>query len=290
VIWENTPFAGTYPGAAAQIQQPVLSGCFIKENSMFRDALRLAARSGLAVVAVAAVAACVDASANEATIRKNLTERLPNFPKPDEVRQSPMPGLWEVRVGGTEILYTDAEGNYLIQGNLIDTKLRKNLTEERVDKLTAVKWDDLPLKDAIVITRGTGARKLAIFEDPNCGYCKRFERDLLNVNNVTVYMFLYPILSPDSTVKSNGIWCAKDRNKAWADWMVRDQAPPAPDAKCDVNAVVRNVEAGRKYKITGTPTIIFQDGSRVPGAINAQQIEQRLAALAAPAPAPAAAK
>ena len=134
-----------------------------------------------------------------------------------------MPGLFEVRVG-TDLFYTDAEGNFLIQGHLIDTKLQRNLTEERIDKLLAIDFDALPLKDAFTIVRGNGKRKMAVFEDPNCGYCKRFERDLQKVDNVTIYMFLYPILGPDSTDKSRNIWCAKDKAKAWLDWMVRDQA------------------------------------------------------------------
>ena len=123
--------------------------------------------------------------------------------------------------------------------------------------------------------RGNGQRKVAVFEDPNCGYCKRFERDLQKVDNVTVYMFLYPILSPDSVEKSKNIWCAKDKAKAWTDWMVRDQSPAA--ASCDSTVLARNTEFGKKYKITGTPTLIFADGSRVPGAINTQQIEKYLA-------------
>ena len=215
------------------------------------------------------------AAAQEATIRKNLTERLPQLQAIDEISKSPMAGLYEVRVNGTEIFYTDAEGNFLLQGSLIDTKQRRNLTEERVDKLTAINFDALPLKDAFTIVRGNGKRRLAVFEDPNCGYCKRFERDLQKVNNVTVYMFLYPILSADSTEKSKNIWCAKDRVKAWQDWMVRDQTPAA--ASCDASALARNLEVGRKYKITGTPTLVFADGSRVPGAINAQQVEKFLA-------------
>lgn len=224
----------------------------------------------------ALLAAGFAAHAQEATIRKNLGERIPQLQKIDEVNKSPMAGLWEIRVNGNEILYTDAEGNFLIQGSLIDTKARVNLTEERVDKLNAVSFDALPLNDAFTIVRGNGKRKLAVFEDPNCGYCKRFERDLQKVENVTVYMFLYPILSQDSTDKSRNIWCAKDRAKAWMDWMVRDQA--APNAQCDASALTRNLEFGRKYKITGTPTLIFADGNRVPGAINAQQVEKYLAA------------
>lgn len=228
----------------------------------------------LAVIA-ATLLASVGASAQEAAIRKNLGERIPQLQAIDEVTKSPMAGLYEIRVNGTEIYYTDADGNYLIQGNLIDTRQRRNLTEERVDKLTAINFDSLPLKDAFTMVRGNGKRKIAVFEDPNCGYCKRFERDLQKVDNVTVYLFLYPILSADSSEKSKNIWCAKDKAKAWDDWMLRDKTPAS--ANCDASAVTRNVELGRKYKITGTPTIIFTDGSRVPGAIGAAQLEKQLA-------------
>jgi thiol:disulfide interchange protein DsbC len=225
-------------------------------------------------VLVALLALATSVGAQEATIRKNLAERLPQLQAIDEISKSPMAGLYEVRVNGSEIYYTDAEANFLLQGSLIDTKQRRNLTEERVDKLTAINFDALPLKDAFTIVRGNGKRRLAVFEDPNCGYCKRFERDLQKVNNVTVHMFLYPILSADSTEKSKNIWCAKDRVKAWQDWMVRDQTPPA--ASCDAAAIARNLELGRKFKITGTPTLVFADGSRVPGAIGAAEVEKRL--------------
>jgi thiol:disulfide interchange protein DsbC len=220
------------------------------------------------------------AVAQEAAIRKNLAERLPNLPPIEEVSKAPMNGLYEIRVGGNEIFYTDAEGNFLIQGNLIDTKLRRNLTEERVDRLNAVAFDALPLKDAFTIVRGNGKRRLAVFEDPNCGYCKRFERDMQKVSDVTVYMFLYPILSADSGEKSRNVWCAKDRNKAWQDLMVRDQ--PVASASCDSSALARNLEFGKKHRITGTPTLIFADGRRVPGAISAQQVEKHLGEAKAP--------
>ena len=226
-------------------------------------------------LAATALAAAFGALAQEATIRKNLGERIPNLPKIDEITKSPMPGLYEVRIGGTDIVYTDAEGNFLIQGNLIDTKQRRNLTEERIEKLTAIDFGALPVKDAFTIVRGDGKRKLAVFEDPNCGYCKRFEADLQKVNNVTIHMFLLPILGKDSMEKSKNIWCAKDRAKAWTDWMLRDIMPPA--ATCDTSALTRNVELSKKFKITGTPTLVFADGSRVPGAISAAQLEKLLA-------------
>jgi thiol:disulfide interchange protein DsbC len=224
----------------------------------------------------ATLAATLSATAQEAVIRKNLGERITQLQNIDEISKSPMPGLYEVRVNGSEIFYTDATGNFLIQGNLIDTKQRRNLTEERVDKLTAISFDSLPLKDAFTIVRGNGKRKLAVFEDPTCGYCKRFEKDMQKVDNVTIHMFLYPILSADSSDKSKSIWCAKDKAKAWQDWMVREQLPAA--ASCDTAAVERNVELGRKYKITGTPTLVFVDGTKVPGAISAAEVEKRLTA------------
>lgn len=233
--------------------------------------------TALAVIAaISGLALPLAASAQEATIRKNLTERVPQLGKIDEVGKSPMAGLYEVRVNGTDILYTDAEGNFLIQGSLIDTKLKRNLTEERVEKLTMVDYDSLPIKDAFTIVRGNGKRKLAVFEDPNCGYCKRFERDLAGIKDITIHMFLYPILGADSTEKSKAIWCARDKGKTWTDWMVKDVQPPSPAASCDSAALTRNVEFGKRLKITGTPTLVFADGSRVPGAINAQQIEKML--------------
>lgn len=228
-----------------------------------------------AVLGTALLATACFSAPPEDTIRKNLTERLPNLPKIDEVSKTPMEGLYEVRVNKTEIFYTDRAGNYLIQGELIDTKQRTNLTEARVEKLTALPFDQLPLKDAFTIVRGNGSRKLAIFEDPNCGFCKRFERDLAKVDNITVHVFLYPILGPDSADKSRHIWCAKDKAKAFLDWMVDDITPPA--ANCDASALDRNVEFGNRMRITGTPTLIFANGNRVPGAIPRDRLEKLLA-------------
>jgi thiol:disulfide interchange protein DsbC len=216
----------------------------------------------------------------EDLIRKNLPARLPQFKQIDEVRKSEIPGLYEVRVDGTEIFYTDAKADFLIEGSLIDTRTKRNLTEERVEKLTAIKFDSLPLKDAFTVVRGNGERKMAVFEDPNCGYCKRFERDLQKVDNVTIYMFLYPILGADSVEKSKAIWCAKERGAAWLDWMLREQPAASATGGCDATALSRNVELGRKYKINGTPTLLFVNGSRVPGAVDAKKVEQMLSQAA----------
>ena len=239
--------------------------------------IELTARFKHAALAFLLVSSLGSAFAQEALIRKNLAERLPSLSKIDEVSKTPMNGLYEIRVNETDIFYTDAEGNFLLQGNLIDTRAKRNLTEERVEKLSAIDFEALPLKDAFTQVRGNGKRKLAVFEDPNCGYCKRFERDLQQVSDVTIHTFLIPILSADSAEKSKNIWCAKDKNKAWLDWMVRDQSPAK--ASCDTSALERNLAFSKKYKITGTPTMFFVDGSRVPGAVGVDQIEKTLASV-----------
>ncbi len=218
---------------------------------------------------------CMGAMAQEAAIRKNLAERLPNLPPIDEVSKTPINGLFEVRVNQTDIFYTDAQGNYLIQGSLIDTRARVDLTEQRLQQLTAVAFKDLPLKDAFTIVRGNGSRQMAVFSDPNCGFCKRFERDLLKINDVTVHVFLYPILGPDSINKSRHIWCAKDKDKAYLDWMLNNVTPTA--ANCDAAALDRNVAFGRQHRINGTPATFFVDGTRIPGAVGVDQIARKLA-------------
>lgn len=217
--------------------------------------------------------------AQEAEIRKNLAARLPTLPKIDEVNKTPVPGLYEVRIGA-DVLYTDAKGDHVIQGQIIDTRTRANLTEERLERLSAIDFATLPLKDALVIKQGSGARKLAVFVDPNCGYCKRFERDLVTVKDVTIYTFLYPILGPDSTAKSRDIWCAKDGAKAWRDWMVDGATPPKAIGACDTTVLERNLAFGQKHRINGTPALLFENGVRKPGALPAAQVEKLLAEAA----------
>ena len=232
----------------------------------------------LAVLCTSALAtAASSAFADDAAIRKNIAERFPEWPKIDEVTKTPIPGLYELRFG-SEIFYSDEQGNYIIEGALIESKTRNNLTEARVAKLTAIDFASLPLKDAIVWKQGTGARKLVIFADPNCGYCKRFERDLQKIKDVTVYTFLYPILGGDSPEKSRNIWCAKDNTKVWRDWMLEGAAPPRSMGACDVSALQRIMAMGQKYKVTGTPALIFEDGKRVPGALSVEQVEKNFAA------------
>lgn len=224
------------------------------------------------------------ASANEAVIRKNLAERLAGLPKIEEVRASPMPGLWEIRIGN-EIRYTDATGSFFIEGDLVDLRSRRNLTEERLARINAVDFASLPLKDAVVWKKGTGKRRIAVFADPNCGYCKRFERALQDVNDITVYTFLIPILGGDSAEKTRAIWCSKDAIASWQSWMLEGKAPAKTVGTCDDTAIERNLALSRKHHVNGTPAIIMEDGSRAPGALSAEQLEKRLQSAVPSAPA-----
>lgn len=215
------------------------------------------------------------AMADETDIRKAMEAKLGT--KVESVTKSGYMGLYEVYADG-QLLYTDEKvTTIIVGGQLIDAKTMKNVTDERMKKLTSIKFSELPLERAIKQVRGDGKRIMATFEDPNCGYCKRLAKDLLKLDNVTVYTFLYPILSEDSVRKSKQIWCSSDRAKAWNDWMVEGKAPAGRE-DCDTSAVTKNQEFGRKLNISGTPTMFFADGERVPGAMPLPRIEQKLGA------------
>lgn len=221
---------------------------------------------------VLAGAFTAQAMADEAEIKKAMESKL--GARVESVTKSGYLGLYEVFADGN-IVYTDEKGTAIIVGPLIDGKTMKNVTEERMKKLTAIKFSELPLDRAIKQVRGDGKRVMATFEDPNCGYCKRLAKELLKLENVTVYTFLLPILSEDSVRKSKQIWCSSDRAKAWNDWMVEGKAPSGRE-DCDTSAISKNQEFGRKLNISGTPTMFFSDGERVPGAMPLARIEQKL--------------
>jgi thiol:disulfide interchange protein DsbC len=235
------------------------------------------ARQTLGTLAAVIVAlAAVAARADEAAIRRGLAERLPDLPRIDEITRTPVPGLYEVRYNGTEILYSNETGDYVfVNGSLVETRTRLNLTEARTQKLMVKDFDKLPLQDAIVIRQGSGARRMAIFVDPNCEYCKSFERDLASVRNVTVYAFLIPILGPDSKAKARDIWCSRDAAKAWRDWML-DRVAPVRAMKCDTAALERNLVFASQQRIAVTPSLFFADGTRKPGVLTAEAVEGRL--------------
>ena len=213
-------------------------------------------------------------------IKAELKKKVPEAPV-DTVRKIPYGGLYEVVVG-SEMFYTDKDASFLVLGSIVDLKTKENITELRSRQLNRVDFATLPIDNAIKIVRGNGSRKVAMFADPNCGYCKRFERDLLGVNDITVYVFPYPILSPDSMEKSKAVWCSADRGKAWIDLMVRDQAPKS-EGKCDT-PIDKVLAYGQTKKIQGTPTLFFEDGERVPGVMPIPEFEKRLTAAKNPPP------
>ncbi|MCE3606966.1 DsbC family protein [Massilia sp. P8910] len=217
----------------------------------------------------------------EETIRKRVEPKLGKDVKIESIKKTPYGGLYEIRAHG-DIVYTDKRGKYLFFGNVINAQTQRNLTKERVEQINMIKFSDLPFEHALKQVKGDGKRMIAIFEDPNCGYCKRFRQTTLKeVDNVTVYTFMYNILSEDSSVKSKNIWCAPDRNKAWDDWMIDNKAAPVAAAAC-TSPNEKVFELGRKLHIEGTPAIFFADGSRIPGAIDTKGLEAKFASLGTP--------
>jgi len=218
------------------------------------------------------------AQANESVIRKALTQQFPNA-NIASVQKTPYSGLFEVYLDG-QLIYVDAKAQYVFAGDVIDLKSRANLTQERLNRLQAIKWDTLPLKDALKTVKGKGERKLVVFSDVDCPYCRKFEAELAKVDNITVYTFLYPIegLHPKAVQTSKQIWCAPDRNKAWDEYITRGTIP-SNDGKC-ANPVDSTIALGNKLKVSGTPTLVFANGVRVPGMVPAAQLERLLAANA----------
>jgi thiol:disulfide interchange protein DsbC len=230
------------------------------------------------LLATGLITSCVGAQNSvEATIRKNVEPRLGGA-KIESIKETPYGGLYELRVAG-DILYTDKKGDYLIIGHVYDAKTTRDLTRERIDDINKIKFSDLPLDSAIKQVKGDGKRVIAVFEDPNCGYCKRLRQTTLkDLNNVTIYTFMYNILSDDSFVKSKNIWCSADRSKAWDEWMINGKAAPAAAASCETpNDKV--LALGQKLKIQGTPAIFFADGSRIPGAVDYATLEKKLQSI-----------
>jgi thiol:disulfide interchange protein DsbC len=241
-------------------------------------AARLATAALVLAFAAPALAENAPAPSEADHVKAELKKRLPEAPI-DSVRKIPYGNLYEVIAGG-EVIYTDDKASFLLLGNLVDLATKENVTDSRTRQINRVAFADLKLDQAIKIVRGNGSRKVAIFEDPNCGYCKRFERDLAGVSDITVYVFLYPILSDSSMAKSKAIWCAPDRAKAWLDVMLRETLA-ANDGAC-TTPLDKNLAFGQSKRIHGTPTLIFEDGDRVPGVMAIADFEKKLTAAKNP--------
>lgn len=214
--------------------------------------------------------------ADEASLKKTIEATYPKV-RVQSVTKTPFAGLYEVFLDG-QIIYTDEKFNFLIvEGRLIDPKNKRNLTAERMDELTRVDFSTLPLDKAVKVVKGNGSRKLVVFSDPDCPYCKKLEqKDLIGLTDVTIYTFLYPLegLHPDAANKSKAIWCAPDRNKAWQEWILNGQFP---NGAANCNTPIEEIaELGRKLGISSTPTLIFADGKRLLGAYPAKEIEKAM--------------
>jgi thiol:disulfide interchange protein DsbC len=210
--------------------------------------------------------AATAATANEAQIRKVVETKL--GVKVEGVQPAPL-GLYEVRFrsssGGIRIVYTDANATHLFLGRIYETQNDRELTEDRLRKLNAIKFESLPLEQAVKIQRGNGKRVMAMFSDPYCPACKQFEQTLQQVDDITIYVFMFPVIRPELAPQSKAVWCSPDRAKAWLDVALRGK-PPAAKPDCS-NPVEKNVELGRSLGVNSTPTLILGNGERVTGGL-----------------------
>ena len=223
------------------------------------------------LLAILLLAACSTAHAGEAEIRQSLQSKFPNIGKLEHIVKTPYSGLYEIVVGD-QLLYTDEQGQYLFDGSIIDVKTRTDLSELRRHQLFAIEFDKLPLDLAVKRVKGNGQRKMAYFTDPNCGYCKKLEKELTRVNNVTLYLFMYPIFPGSEEIVRN-VRCSKDPIKAWDEQMQKGNAPASATCKVPTDKIIA---LARKLKVNGTPNLIFADGTQVPGYLPAEELEKHL--------------
>jgi thiol:disulfide interchange protein DsbC len=222
-------------------------------------------------VLILTVAAAWPVLANEAQIRRVLEPKLGGA-KIEGVERGPL-GLWEVRYRseeGVSILYTDATAAHIIVGKIYESKTDKDLTEARLRKLNAINFASLPLDQAVKVQRGNGKRVLVMFSDPYCPYCTKFEQTLQQINDITVYVFMFPVIRPELADHSKAVWCSADRVKAWLDLAMRSK-PPSGSAACD-NPIEKNLQLGRKLGVNSTPTLYLSNGERIAGGMQAADL------------------
>jgi thiol:disulfide interchange protein DsbC len=219
-------------------------------------------------------------NAGEAEIRKNIEARFPGA-KVEAVSKTPVAGLYEVLVDGDQIVYADGKGDYVILGEMMQTEDKRNLTRERIDRINQIDLASLPTDQAIRLVKGAGKRRMAVFSDVDCPYCRKLEAEIAKLDDVTVDVYLYPLpFHADAPRKSRLVWCSPDRVKAWEDLMLRNKEPQNVSGDC-ANPIEANLALGQKLRIQGTPAVVFSNGKRAPGFIPADRIEQMLAEAAA---------
>ena len=244
------------------------------------------------LVAGSLALACLSAWSDDAAIRKSWNQRYPKGPAIDEITKTPIAGLYELRVGG-DLVYSDEQGNYMIypgrdmgngqlpDGHILDVHKNVDVTDQRLSRLMAREVPKLPYADALVFKQGSGSRKMVVFEDPNCHYCKDAERSFMQLKDVTIYTFLIPILGDDSVAKARTIWCSRNNAQVWRDWMLNGVMPPRPMGACDLSAIQRNLDLAARHHLNYTPAIIFEDGSRFAGNADLAHLNKRLDDVAA---------
>lgn len=233
----------------------------------------------LAVFCVPALAAAPAAPLDPAAaeLKRKLLERFPGVGIDKVLPFAPIPGLYEV-VTDSEIVYADATGNYLVAGRIMDTRTQQDVTGARWAEINAIDFASLPLERALKVVKGNGSRKVAVFADPDCPYCKELEKSLAQMTDITVYTFLFPLpIHPDARNKSRAIWCAPNRDALWTGWMLQGTA--LPKRSCDSDPVEQNLELGKKLKVNATPTIFLANGQRIDGALPLDQLKKRMAAV-----------
>ena len=233
-------------------------------------------RTAIVLTMLGLAAASGAAHANEAAIRKALEPKMGGV-RIEAVAPSPIPGLFEVQyrtADGTQVVYVDATGTYVIQGSIVDFRAGRDITEERLRKLNAVKFEQLPFDLAVKVQRGNGKRALAMFSDPYCPYCQQFEKTLQQIDDITVYVFMYPVIRPQNADHSKAVWCSPDRAKAWLDLALEHKRPAAP-ASCD-HPVDKVLQLGRSLRINSTPTVILPNGERVSGGLKVAELRELL--------------
>ena len=229
-------------------------------------------------LAFLAILLAAPALADEAKIRKALEPKLGGA-KIEGIQPAPVAGLWEVRLRterGLRIIYTDASGAHVIDGNIHEVRTNRDLTEERLRKLNAIKFETLPLDLAVKVQRGNGKRVLAMFSDPYCPACRQFERNLAKIDDITVYVFMYPVIRPENADHSKAVWCSPDRAKAWLELAAAAQ-PKIPQASPGCTHPIEKVhELGRKLGVNSTPTLFFTNGERLSGGLGADDLKELL--------------
>jgi thiol:disulfide interchange protein DsbC len=241
--------------------------------------MRAAHSALLILLAVASPALWAAAPLDPAAVelKRKLIERFPGVPIDAVQPFAPIPGLYEV-VTDTEIVYSDVSGNYLVAGRIMDTRTQQDVTGARWAEVNAIDFASLPMDRAIKVVKGNGSRKLAVFADPDCPYCKELEKSLAQLTDITVYTFLFPLPShPDARNKSRYIWCASNRDALWTGWML--QGTTLPKKTCDADPIEQNLALGKKLKVNATPTIFLANGQRIDGALPLEQMKKRIASV-----------